>query len=383
MPRSPEISYDDFPYAPESKEKETSGSLSPFTYLCGVLILALLGLIVLYSSSYSLALDEGYAHYHYFLRQGAGALIGLGLGFLTRFIPRSAMRLGGMLLVPIAAAALILSSIPGFGEDGYALVNGIAVVSAPLLGFLAITAVMSSIFPSEGEGRGRLALSVLLAALLLVLSFISGGISWYVLSSILFLLLLRIRKTGWIPLLLALLFMAVTLIALVAAFPSYLVPVASSVMPVSDPSLYDPSLLAARNAIVSGGIAGDGLGNGLGKLGALTEPHRAFILASMMEELGAAGAAVLLLLLLLISIIGVRTASRANARKDGAAAAASIGLTLFIVLRSLVSICYVSSVLPLPGILLPFFSYDPSGEFLSVFSAVLLYRLIYAMGRPR
>ena len=36
---------------------------------------------------------------------------------------------------------------------------------------------------------------------------------------------------------------------------------------------------------------------------------------------------------------------------------------LFIVLRSLVSICYVSSVLPLPGILLPFFSYGGTASF--------------------
>ena len=106
-----------------------------------------------------------------------------------------------------------------------------------------------------------------------------------------------------------------------------------------------------------------------------------FIFASMSEELGLTGSLALLLLLFFVAVIGVRTTARANRRNDSASAAVATGLTLFLVLRSLFNILYVSAFLPLPGILLPFFSYDPSGEFLSVLAAALLYRFIYMMGR--
>ena len=99
------------------------------------------------------------------------------------------------------------------------------------------------------------------------------------------------------------------------------------------------------------------------------------------EELGYIGALALLFLLLLISIIGARTVRRAKLKGDTASAVLVAGFTIYIVLQSVVNMLYASLVLPLPGMLLPFFSYSPSDEVLTIMIASILYRLIFIMGR--
>ena len=83
MPRD-QISYDDITYR-VGNGGDKSGSLSPFTFLCFVLVLVLFGLVVLYSISFPIAVREGLPHYHYFAMQciaaGGGFLAGIGLYF--------------------------------------------------------------------------------------------------------------------------------------------------------------------------------------------------------------------------------------------------------------------------------------------------------------
>ena len=382
MLRSEQTSYDDLSYAVESKERETSGSLSPFTYLCAVLIISLLGLTVLYSSSYSAALDKGLPHYWYFIRQAAGGALGLAAGFMLHFAKPGTIRKIWYILLPLSIIALAASCIPGFGDSGFAVISGHKIVSAPSLGLFAMVMLISDIFPEGGRGeRVRLLFSSASSGVILIFSLASGGFGWFFLSSLSLIVILRVKKVGRLPLLIALLFIIVTAVLAAVLFPSLISPVLSSFLPVDDPALYDQNLFASRDAIAAGGIAGAGLGKGLYKLGSLSSPESMFIFASMSEELGLIGSLALLLLLFFVAVIGVRTTARANRRNDSASAAVATGLTLFLVLRSLFNILYVSAFLPLPGILLPFFSYDPSGEFLSVLAAALLYRFIYMMGR--
>ena len=62
-------------------------------------------------------------------------------------------------------------------------------------------------------------------------------------------------------------------------------------------------------------------------------------------------------------------------------ASLAFGLTLMVVLKALCNMLYVSGLLPLPGILMPFFSYSLSEEAMTILSSVMLYRLVYMMGR--
>ena len=62
-------------------------------------------------------------------------------------------------------------------------------------------------------------------------------------------------------------------------------------------------------------------------------------------------------------------------------ASLSYGLSLMIALKALFDMLYVLGVLPLSGIMLPFFSYSVSEEAITMLSSAVLYRLVYRMGR--
>ena len=117
------------------------------------------------------------------------------------------------------------------------------------------------------------------------------------------------------------------------------------------------------------------------KLGGLESPEALFIFSVFSEELGIVGSAFLVMLFVLYLIIGMRTSRRGMEQGNAKAALLSYGLSLMIVLKALFNMLYVLGVLPLPGILLPFFSYSVSEEAVTMLSSVILYRLVYMMGR--
>ena len=107
MPRLiSERSYDDITYRTEGGRKDSSGSLSPFTFLCISLVLTLMGLVSLYSASYAKAVDLGLPHYWFFMRQAIVAAVSLGVGAVFTLIPRSALEKGYLLFIPLSLALL-------------------------------------------------------------------------------------------------------------------------------------------------------------------------------------------------------------------------------------------------------------------------------------
>ncbi len=383
MLKSEVRSYDDITYSEAYKEKGDSGSLSPFTYLCAMLIVGLMGLTVLYSASYEKAIALGYPHYFYFFRNLIAALSALVVGILFRFIPLRIMRKGYIVILPLSLILLALSFVPSLSSDGWIVINGVQIISPSSFAMLALSFTLAGMIDERnGISFSSLVLPLFISLVLMIAVLFSGGITWYLLLLAVLLVSLRIKGVGVFSILAILI--ASLAIGTALSFIFYdrlLSPVFYSLFPVSDPSLYNPDLLVVRSAIREGGIAGAGLGKGLYKLGTLPSPEGTFIFASFVEELGYIGTLVIVFLLLLVSIIGARTVSRAQARGDRSSAVIVSGLTLFLVLRSAVNILYVSGFLPLPGTLLPFFSYSPSEEVLSVLSAAVLYRLIFIMGR--
>ena len=379
-----ERSYDDITYKADGGRKDTSGSLSPFTFLCIALVLTLMGLVALYSSSYPRAIELGLPHYWFFMRQAIVAAVSLAVGALLTLIPRGALEKGHVLFIPLSIILLVLQLLPGFSSHGTLVIGGYRIVQAPSVALIGQVFTISCLLPEKDEDEKRnrrIILAVLSTAIILVLTLLSGGISWYFIASILTLLLMRRRSAGRFTLLFALLFMLVTGVTLPLLFPALLSPLFSSLLPVSDPSLYDGALSASVKAIRDGGIAGAGLGSGVSKFGALESPESQFIFASFAEELGFAGVVFIILMFSLFLIIGIRTSKRGMGRNREKAATLAFGLTMMIVLKALADMLYVSGLLPLPGILLPFFSYSLSEEAITILSSVLLYRLVYMMGR--
>lgn len=110
-------------------------------------------------------------------------------------------------------------------------------------------------------------------------------------------------------------------------------------------------------ALGSGGLKGLGLGQSVQKLGYLPEAHTDFIMAVIAEELGAFGVCFVLLLLGYIVLKGYFIGLKC---KDPFGSLLAIGIASMIGIQSFVNLAGISGVIPLTGVPLPFVSYGGS-----------------------
>jgi cell division protein FtsW len=116
-------------------------------------------------------------------------------------------------------------------------------------------------------------------------------------------------------------------------------------------------LVESLLGIGNGGLLGQGLGQGKGKLFYLPAAHTDFIAAVIAEETGLLGIAVLLLLYAVLVWRGLRASLRA-AEPFGAYLA--LGFTTLLGGQALVNLAVVFGLLPTKGLTLPFVSYGGS-----------------------
>jgi cell division protein FtsW len=107
----------------------------------------------------------------------------------------------------------------------------------------------------------------------------------------------------------------------------------------------------------SGGLLGQGLGQGKGKLFYLPAAHTDFIAAVLAEEAGLVGVVLLLLLFAVVVWRGLRAALNAG---DAFGCYAALGVTTLLGAQALVNLAVVFGLLPTKGLTLPFVSYGGS-----------------------
>lgn len=119
-------------------------------------------------------------------------------------------------------------------------------------------------------------------------------------------------------------------------------------------------------SIGSGGMTGQGLGDGKQKLFYLPEAHTDFILSNIGEELGFIGMTAVFGLFVIVLLRGVRAALRA---RDAFGAYIAAGLTAMFSLQALINAGVVLGALPAKGLTLPFVSYGGTSLIVSMFFA--------------
>jgi len=122
-------------------------------------------------------------------------------------------------------------------------------------------------------------------------------------------------------------------------------------------------------AFGSGGLFGVGLGEGKQKLFFLPEAHTDFVLALVGEELGFVGTGIIVLSFALFVIRGFQISTRARVpfgRYLG------IGITTLIGIQALINACVVTGLLPTKGLTLPFVSYGGSSLVISLVGVGIL-----------
>ncbi len=371
--------YDD--YAPFEKEESTDGLFSPFTYLCFVLFLALFGLATLFSSSYDVAIREGLKFYTLFYKQAFSLVISVLVGIALFFVPLNVLKKLYFLTYPVYLVLFglffFLPSLLFF----YTLKSTFA-----LLGVISLTFFLSDVVTiiKERERMGILLIFTLLITLFTLISetYISG-LGWYLLSSIVIISILiatRARKSYIIFFSVAL-FVLLTFLTLGITHLFY--SLSKSIMPISSSEYYSEDLYFSSLAIKEGGVSGIGVGNGLYKLGLISNIEGEYIFASLSEEIGVIGLLLILFCALMILIVGLRSSSRAYKKGEKYLSTLLSSLIVFFVFSLLINMLYVSGLLPFEGVPLFLFSYNPVCEGLIVIILLLLYKFIYRLGRSK
>jgi cell division protein FtsW len=139
--------------------------------------------------------------------------------------------------------------------------------------------------------------------------------------------------------------------------------------PWADPLGDGFQMIQSMIAVGTGGIFGRGLMGGVQKLFYLPEPHNDFIYAVIAEELGFIGATVILACFCVITWRGLRTALRAP---DRFGAFLALGLTTMVAFQAFFNVSVVLGLLPTKGIPLPFVSYGGSSLLINLLGMGIL-----------
>jgi cell division protein FtsW len=131
----------------------------------------------------------------------------------------------------------------------------------------------------------------------------------------------------------------------------------SFVDPWKDPQGAGFQTVQAVIGMGSGGITGEGLGQGISKIFYLPEAHTDMIFAIVGEELGLIGSTLVISAFAVFAWAGFRIALRC---RDPFGKRLAAGITTLVCGQAVVNLCAVLGIAPLTGIPLPFVSYGGS-----------------------
>jgi len=122
-------------------------------------------------------------------------------------------------------------------------------------------------------------------------------------------------------------------------------------------------------AFGTGGVFGQGLGNGKQKLFYLPEAHTDFIFSVLGEELGLIGVLIVISLFLIVIYCGIRIALRS---RDYLGTYLAVGIISLMGLQAIVNMGVVMGLLPTKGTTLPFISYGGTSLMISLVGVGIL-----------
>jgi cell division protein FtsW len=139
--------------------------------------------------------------------------------------------------------------------------------------------------------------------------------------------------------------------------------------PWEDPTNTGFQIIQSWIAVGTGGLFGQGLGEGKQKLFYLPEAHTDFIFSVVSEELGFLGFMVISAMFFLLVMRGTRVALFAE---DNFGRSLAFGITTLIGIEAFVNIAVVTGIFPTKGLALPFISYGGSSLIISLFAVGIL-----------
>ena len=355
--------------------------------IIAVLALMGIGLVMVASSSISIATRALGDPLYYFWRQSVYVVLGLVMMLVATRIPLQVWRKSGPVLLGIGALMLLLVFVPGLGREvngsmrwlslgpinlqpselmklfmvlylaGYLVRRG-ELVRNTVGGFirpmsiLAVIGVMLLFEPDYGA-------TVVLFTTALGMLFLGGVPFW--------------SFVGWAS------FVVVSMGVVVMAAPYRVDRMLTFMNPWAEPLGSGYQLTQALIAIGSGEWFGVGLGSSVQKLFYLPEAHTDFLFAVLAEELGMVGVLVVILLFTFVVWRAIAIGTRAEMAGHAYGAYLAYGVGLLIGLQAFVNIGVNMGILPTKGLTLPLMSYGGSSLLVNSFAVGLVMRVDHEM----
>ncbi len=342
--------------------REKRGQMDlPFAML--VVLISTIGLIMMFSASYASANQKLGIPTYYFLRQGGFMLAGFVVMYIISRLNYQTFR---VLSVPLMAVALALMALVPFigkeegGATRWIFIGGVSVQPSEIAKIAIIVMFSTMITANQDRMKtfrhGVLPYGVILAvfaAMLVMQPHLSGTI--LILGVGAAMLFIGGVHLGWFA-------AGGALVGVGAWFAFTFMEHAKTRIALWQDPWIDPQgagyqAIQSLLAIGSGGLFGKGLGKSVQKYLYLPEQHNDFVFAIVCEELGLIGAAVVLLLFAMLILRGYWIALHA---RDRFGTLLVTGITTLLALQTFLNVAVVTSLIPVTGISMPFFSYGGS-----------------------
>jgi cell division protein FtsW len=342
-----------------------------------VITLACFGVVMVYSASSIMAAKKFHDGFYFLKRQGIYTLLGAGAMIWAMRVDYHVWK---KYAVPILIGCLIMLVavlIPGIGDSAGGSSRWIR-----LPGF--------SFQPSE---MAKIAFIMYMAYSLdkkqdKVRFFSTGFLPYMVVLAIMLLLLLKQPDLGSSMVLgavaMIMLFAAGTRLSYILSMVLLAMPflyyaimnvdyrrrrIMAFLNPWEDPTNTGFQIIQSWIAVGTGGLFGQGLGEGKQKLFYLPEAHTDFIFSVVGEELGFVGFIVISSMFFLLVMRGIRVALYAE---DNFGRSLAFGISSLIGLEAFVNIAVVTGIFPTKGLALPFISYGGSSLIITLFAVGVL-----------
>ena len=326
--------------------------------MCATLLLLLVGLIALFSASYSNALyTQGSATYFIArqLRWAAGGLIAM---FLLSKWDYHDYKYLTIPAIALSVFLLILVLIPGVGTTTKGATRWLFGFQPSELAkdavIICFAAWASTKYRDVQHWKKLLyPYGALLAVYVFLLAKEPHNSAIIITCGIGLIMLIAAGLRIWF-------LSPAGILAALGAFASYLTfeHVRNRVNIWLDPfsDMRDTGFQAAMGqiAIGSGGLFGRGLGNGMQKQLYLPEPHNDFIFATWCEEMGLIGALAVIAVFAYLIWRGLRIA---RSSPDRMGMLLATGITAKLAIQTIMNLFVVTGLMPVTGASLPFFSY--------------------------
>jgi len=342
-----------------------------------VVALTCFGVVMVYSASSIMATKKFHDGFYFLKRQGIYALLGFGAMAGAMRIDYHFWKKTAIPILLVCLGLLVLVLIPGIGGSAGGSSRWIR-----LPGF--------SLQPSE---MAKIAFIMYMAYSLdkkqdKVRFFSTGFLPYMVVLAVMLLLLLKQPDLGSSLTLgcvaMVMLFAAGTRLSYILSMVLLALPflyyavmhvdyrrrrIMAFLNPWEDPSNTGFQIIQSWIAVGTGGIFGQGLGEGKQKLFYLPEAHTDFIFSVVGEELGFVGVMVIVSMFFLLIHRGIRVALYAE---DNFGRSLAFGISTLLGLEAFVNVAVVTGLFPTKGLALPFISYGGSSLIITLFAVGIL-----------